>query len=229
LLVIDLDEGRGQQPPQRFAGARNGREVFVMLATELGVEVPRDTYEVRTPSGGSHLYFGAPAGLELRNSSGSLAWKVDSRGHGGYCVAAGSARELGKYRVAWSGGVAELPGWLARALTPTPRAEPTVVELPGGRAGAYVRAIVEGEAHAVAAARTGTRHCGLLKAARVLGQLVAGGELAEAHAWAALLDAASGHVGVDGCTAAEVQQTIKDGLIYGQRSPRRITGQDGIR
>jgi len=63
----------------------------------------------------------------------------------------------------------------------------------------------------------------VLKVARVLGELVAGGELAEEQAWSALLDAASVHVGVDGCTAAEVEQTIKDGLRYGQRRPRRIS------
>jgi hypothetical protein len=37
-----------------------------------------------------------------------------------------------------------------------------------------------------------------------------------------LIDAAGGHIGVDGCTAAEVEQTIKDGLVYGRRLPRRI-------
>lgn len=230
LVVIDLDDGRGQEPPSRFAGARNGREALGMLAAEHGAQVPTDTYEVHTPSGGSHLYFRAPTGLELRNSSGSLAWKVDSRGHGGYCVAAGSVREQGEYRVARSGGVVELPGWLACALSPARRPESAAaVELPRGRAGAYVRAIVQGEAHAVATARTGTRHCSLLKAARVLGQLVAGGEVAQEQAWAALRDAASGHVGVDGCTAAEVEQTITDGLVYGRRLPRRVTREDGGR
>jgi hypothetical protein len=67
----------------------------------------------------------------------------------------------------------------------------------------------------------------VLKAARVLGELVAGGELAEEQAWSALLEAASGHVGVDGCTVAEVEQTIKDGLLYGQRRPRRVTREGG--
>jgi hypothetical protein len=154
LLVIDLDDGRGQEPPPRFAGARNGREALAMLAAELGAEVPTNTFEVLTPSGGSHLYSRAPTGLELRDSSGSLAWKVDSRGHGGYCVAAGSVSEQGGYRVARSGGVAELPAWLAATLTPAPRPDPVVaVEVPRGRASAYVRAIVESEAHSVAADR----------------------------------------------------------------------------
>jgi hypothetical protein len=237
LLVIDLDDGRGQEPPPRFAGALNGRDALAMLAVELGEKLPTDTFEVETPGRGGHLYFRAPSGVELRNSSGSLAWKVDSRGHGGYCVAAGSVREQGEYRVVRSGDVAELPAWLTTALSPAlPPAlsparplEPVVVELPGRHAAAYVRAIVESEAHAVAAARTGTRHRSLLKAARVLGELVAGGELVEEQAWAALLAAAAGHIGVDDCTTAEVEQTIRDGLIYGARRPRRVTGEAGGR
>src|SRR5581483_10956940 len=113
LLGIDLDDGRGQEPPPRFAGARNGREALAMLAAELGAEVPTNTFEVLTPGGGSHLYSRAPTGLELRDSSGSLAWKVDSRGHGGYCVAAGSVSEQGGYW--WPARVVLrncLPGWL---------------------------------------------------------------------------------------------------------------------
>jgi hypothetical protein len=81
---------------------------------------------------------------------------------------------------------------------------------------------VEGEAALVAAARTGTRHDTLLKAARTLGRLVGGGELEERTAREALLDAAAGHVGIDGCTAAEVARTVDDGLGFGRRMPRRV-------
>jgi hypothetical protein len=225
LLVIDLDDGRGQEPPPRFAGARNGRDALAMLAAELGEALPTGKFEVETPSGGSHWYFRAPADVDLRNTSGSLAWKVDSRGHGGYCVAAGSVREQGGYRVVRAGDLADLPAWLTAALTPAPPQKSAVLELPGGRASAYVRAIVESEAHSVAAAQTGMRHHILLKAARVLGELVAGGELAVEQAWAALRHAAARHIGVDGCTAREVEQTIKDGLLFGQQRPRRIRGR----
>ncbi len=224
LVVIDLDEGRGRTPSAEFAGVRNGREVLVMPVAAVGGEVPTDTYEVRTPGGGSHLYFRAPAGLALRNTAGSLAWKIDSRAHGGYCVAVGSVREQGVYRVVRHGRVAELPGWLAHALAPAPLSGLAApMALPSRRTSAYLRAIVEGEAHLVATARTGTRHHTLLKAARVLGRLVGGGELVEDDVRAVLLGAAGGHIGVDGCTAVEVHQTINDGLAYGRRLPRRIT------
>jgi hypothetical protein len=52
--VIDLDDGRGVSPPERFAGARSGRDALAMLADEVGAPAPTDTYEVETPTGGSH-------------------------------------------------------------------------------------------------------------------------------------------------------------------------------
>jgi len=96
------------------------------------------------------------------------------------------------------------------------------MRLSPGRVSAYVRAILEGEAHDVVSARTGTRHHTLLKAARTLGRLVSGAELTEDHAREALHCAAARHIGVDGCTAAEVAQTISDGIAYGKQLPRHI-------
>lgn len=75
LVVVDLDQGRGDLAPGRFAGARNGRDVLAMLAAEAGAELPTDTYTVATP-GGCHLYFRAPVGLGLRNTVGTLGWKI---------------------------------------------------------------------------------------------------------------------------------------------------------
>jgi len=222
LVVVDLDRGRGDVPPARFAGARDGQDVLAMLAAEAGAELPTHTYTVSTP-GGCHLYFRAPAGVELRCTAGTVGWRIDTRAHGGYVVGAGSTRPEGSYRVMRDGPVAELPGWLVSALTPPRPESGQPLELSAVRAGAYVRAIVAGEAREVAGARTGTRHRTLLKAARTLGRLVGGGELAEADAWRALLDAAAGHVGVDGCAPAEVHRTIGDGLAFGKRLPRRIT------
>jgi hypothetical protein len=221
LLVIDLDQAGGDAPPPRFAGAGNGRDVLALLAAEAGAEMPTDTYTVATP-GGSHLYFRAPVGLNCRNSVGALGWKIDSRCHGGYVVGAGSQRPEGSYRVTRPSPVAELPGWLLEALTPPPVAVHDPGRLPPKRASAYVRAIVEGEAHDVATARTGTRHRSLLKAARTLGRLVGGGELGEADARDALLDAARGHLGVDGFAEAELIRTVEDGITYGIQLPRRI-------
>lgn len=224
LVVVDLDDGDGACPPDRFAGVRHGLEVLVMLATAAGVDVPTDTYTVEFP-GSRHLYFRAPVGLKLRNTTGKLGWRIDTRGHGGYVVAAGSRSREGRYRVLHDGPVAELPDWLAEALAPTLAPEPgPPMRLSRHRARAYVRAIVDSETQEVAAARTGTRHDTLLKAARNLGRLVGGGELDEDEARHALLDASARHIGVDDCPAKEVTDTIDDGIAYGKRLPRRITG-----
>ncbi|MEV7325310.1 bifunctional DNA primase/polymerase [Streptomyces sp. NPDC093970] len=45
---------------------------------------------VKTPSGGTHLYYAAPEGEKLRSTAGKLGWKVDTRAAGGYVVGAGS-------------------------------------------------------------------------------------------------------------------------------------------
>lgn len=222
LLVVDLDQAGGDTPPMRFAGASNGRDALAILATEAEAELPTSTYTVETP-GGSHLYFRAPEGPTWRNSVGALGWKIDTRCHGGYVVGAGSHRPEGLYHVTNSGPVADLPGWLLEALTPPPVAEHDPMRLPVVQAGAYVRAIVEGEATDVANAQIGTRHHSLLKAARTLGRLVAGGELAEHEARAALLGAGHRHLGVDGFTELELTRTVEDGIAYGMQLPRRIS------
>ncbi len=228
LVVIDLDDGHGDPAPEPFAGATGGRDVLAMLAERAGEPVPFDTWTVSTPTGGAHLYYQAPAGVRLRNSAGALGWKIDTRAHGGYIVAAGSAREQGYYRPANTLSIAELPAWLVIALTP---AAPVLAatsgsrELSRTRASAYVRAIVERETHGVATAQVGQRHHTRLKAARTLGRLVGGQEMAEHEAMAALRDAACLHIGTD-CTEAEVDNDLRDGLAYGRRLPRRITQQE---
>ena len=71
---------------------------------------------MRTPSGGMHLYFTAPLGIELHNSARTLAPYVDTRAWGGNVVAAGSVTPRGAYEALNQGPVAELPAWLLREL-----------------------------------------------------------------------------------------------------------------
>jgi hypothetical protein len=99
-----------------------------------------------------------------------------------------------------------------------------LTQLTPGRATAYLQAIVEDEAAQVAAARPGHNHQTLLRAALRLGNLVGGGALTDAEARAALLPAATAHIGTRrcDCTQASVLRTINDGLTYGQRQPRRL-------
>lgn len=146
-----------------------------------------------------------PAGTGLRNTAGRLGWKIDTRGHGGFVVAAGSLRGDGRYRITRHREIAPLPAWLTRALTPAtpdPAAPPDQPgqrprDLPRNRR-TYLQAILDGETDAVAAAQPGTRHSTLLAAACTLGRLIADGELDEHLARRALHHAAARHVGING-------------------------------
>jgi hypothetical protein len=108
LVVIDLDIPKpGDDPPPDWVlatpGVRDGQDVLAVLAEQAGQPLPARTYTVATPSGGLHLYYQHPAGTALRNTSGDrgrgLGWKIDTRAHGGYVVAAGSVVPAGTYRV----------------------------------------------------------------------------------------------------------------------------------
>lgn len=229
LLVVDLDVGRGDLAPPEWAGAQGGRDVLAQLAAAHAQPTPEHTLTVLTPSGGRHLYFRQPPGLELRNTAGRLGWRVDTRGHGGYVVGPGSRRGDATYRVLHAGDVVELPGWLATALTPPPPLPPPA-RAPGpgrtttssGRAAAYLQAVVDGECAAVAAAPVGERHQILLRAARRLGHWVGGGALGEGEAREVLAAAAAHYIGVKGYTSRQVERDIDDGLDYGARLPRTL-------
>lgn len=217
LHVIDLDVAHGTAPPERWAGARHGRDVLARLAEQHGQPYPGDTFTVRTPTGGRHLYF-RTSDPALRNTVGRVGWRIDSRGGGGYIIAAGSVRSSGLYTVERSRPIAELPAWLVPLLTPPPAPEPQpmtgdVRPLADTRKRAYLDAV----ARTVAAAHTGTRRSTLLSAAVTLGRLVAGGELGDDEVLATLHGAAER---LHGFPQREAERTITDGLRYGSRYPR---------
>jgi hypothetical protein len=228
LLVIDIDVPR---TPPADAGRPEGYEPLRRLAAAAGETWLPTTTVVQTPSGGTHWYFQAPAGVELRNTQGAsgprgLGRYIDTRGHGGYVVAAGSTNATGRhYRTIHHHPVAALPNWLVTALTaPKAEASPSA-PLPRTpamcrRADAYVRAVVEGETAKVAAAKVGERHATRLAAARRLGRWVGGGALSEMTARQELSTAAAHYIGIAGYTAAQVERDVTDGLAYGARMPR---------
>lgn len=103
-----------------------GAETLRALFEEYG-EFP-ETYTVQTWSGGWHYYFQMPE-PRLKNSTGTdragLGPDVDTRGDGGYVVAAPSVVEengvRGQYRVTARVKPAELPAWVADKLKPRAR------------------------------------------------------------------------------------------------------------
>jgi len=74
-------------------------------------DVPK-TLQVKTPSGGRHLYFQAPEGVQIKNSVSTLGDGVDVRGHGGYVIVPPSKITTKRYEYAVESGIAEAPFWL---------------------------------------------------------------------------------------------------------------------
>ncbi|MGD9526971.1 MAG: bifunctional DNA primase/polymerase [Dehalococcoidia bacterium] len=239
LVVVDLDIVRAgdDAPPPLWArlDIRGGADVLAALADQAGRPLPA-TFTVATPSGGQHLYFRAPTGHGapvLRNTAGDrgrgLGWKVDTRAHGGYVVAAGSTTPTGTYRLLDEREPAELPAWLLQRLRPAPPliAPAAPVRTTGGRRGAYLAAAIEAETARVTGAGTGQRNQALYIASVALGQLVAGGALPETDARTALRSAAAGHVALGAYSPHQAEQTITSGLRAGTRRPRRLDDPTG--
>ncbi|WP_067523171.1 bifunctional DNA primase/polymerase [Nocardia uniformis] len=211
LHVLDLDVHHGH----------NGPDALYQLATTQAMRASLVTFTVATASNGRHLYFRAPEGMRLPNTVARLGAGIDSRGEGGYVVAAGSRASHGRYRILADCPVATLPDWLTDLLTPPPLPEASVGGEPLHSVGAYVAAIVAAETRKVAAALPGSRNATLFRAAFTLGRLVAGGELDETRIRDVLIAAAAIHVGHD-FTVREVERAIANGLTLGANRPRRL-------
>jgi hypothetical protein len=231
LLVVDLDVPKPDDKPRpaewNQPGIGDGMDVFVAVCEHAGHPVPWDTYTVRTPSGGTHLYFTAPPGVQLRNTGGDrgrgLGWKVDTRAWGGHVVAAGSVVDGQAYEVVNDREPAPLPEWLCQRLLPPPlpKVPTTPVSRVHGRHSAFLEAAVRGEVDRVTSAQT-NRNDALYHASVALGQLVAGGALSEQDVKATLLAAAAGHVADGAYRWRQAELTINSGLRAGAKRPRRV-------
>nr|WP_218902487.1 bifunctional DNA primase/polymerase [Streptomonospora nanhaiensis] len=244
LVVIDLDQPKpGQRPPSEWdrPGITDGADVLAALAEQAGVRrLLLDTFTVRTRRGGTHLYYAAPPGAVLGNTSGTLGWLIDTRARGGYVVGPGSRvtsddGQDGSYEVVCTAPPARLPGWLAHRLTP--RVPPTtaadasqsggdavlaaVAAGPDQRRTAYATAALRGELDKVATAPEGQRNQTLYIAAVSLGQLAAQGLLDAAAVADALQSAAEANTSGPPNSSREIAATIHSGLTRGLTVPRR--------
>ncbi|WP_406319143.1 bifunctional DNA primase/polymerase [Streptosporangium sp. NBC_01639] len=234
LVVIDLDtpkpgkEGLRPPPPWDLPGVTEGADVLAVLCERAGEPLPFETFTVRTRRGGTHLYFAAPDGPQLGNTEGDkgngLGWLIDTRANGGYVLGPGSYVDrpdgTGAYEVLHNTTPAPLPPSLFQQLLPPPRPAPTPVHLalPDTRRGAYLHAAITRELERVATAPTGQRNGTLYLAAIALGQLVAGGALAETEV-SILLE----QQGVDaGLSRTETLHTVASGLKAGAKRPRTV-------
>ncbi|WP_167769059.1 bifunctional DNA primase/polymerase [Nocardia sp. CS682] len=218
LLVIDIDIEHRRTGPQSAPPA--AEKLLSRLSAITGDSASLRTFAVQTPSGGAHFYYHAPTAPELGCSVGRIAPSIDSRGRGGYVVAAGSRTRAGTYRVIDGRPVAELPAPLVELLVPP--APQSSSNLAPGHPSAYLAAIVADETRRVANPAPHTRNLTLFDAAVTLGRLVAAGELTEQHVRTQLTAAAIKHVGIDGFTHAELDRAITNGLAYGAHRPRYL-------
>lgn len=109
IVVIDIDPKHG-----------GTKEAVDAIAGEVV-----DTREHRTRSGGTHLVFRYPDGVDhIGNSVGKLAPGVDVRADGGYIVAPTSTIDGGSYDVSNNSSCTDLPPRILNLLLPVDRDVP---------------------------------------------------------------------------------------------------------
>lgn len=170
-----------------------------------------------TPTGGYHAVFKMPHG-DLGNTAKTLGAGLDTRGTGGYILAAPSVHPNGgRYRWGERIDPPTIPGWLLTLLRPAPKprtpAKPLEIDSVGDE---YIDAALQGEAELVAQAQPGARNHTLNTAAFNLGQLVGAGLLSSDRVWD-VLTAAGRQCGLGD---REIHRTLTSGLTAGTQHPR---------
>lgn len=119
LVVLDLDVKDGKDGARALA-----QKLGAQINGHAGLEAVRElvrlghlpmTPMVLTRSGGVHVYFAHPGGVDVPNSAGTIAEGVDVRGDGGYVIAPPSEG----YRpwIPDSTPLAPCPPWIPRAAS----------------------------------------------------------------------------------------------------------------
>ncbi|MGK4586040.1 bifunctional DNA primase/polymerase [Kitasatospora sp. HPMI-4] len=243
LVVLDLDVPKDGVIPDELAaiGVTDGLSMLRHLAAEASVQELAATMAVRTCSGGLHLIYRAPAGVEIRNSAGTVAWCIDVRADGGYVVGIGSEVDGSAYSLAGTLTTpAELPEWMLTLITA--KAEPpkgggavtgaevvSRLQALAKQAGTtreerWAAGILASECADLAAMKAGTgRNQRLNLAAYRAGQLVAAGLLSQTEAEDALISTARDcGVGTSAARpyAREIEKTVSSGMRAGLARPR---------
>lgn len=208
LIVVDIDPHHGGELTRR--------------ALEAAGHIFPPTLTARTRSGGWHLFYGAPTGHRVANTTGSLAGVgstpgIDVRGDRGYIIVAPSVRptspgpaagapHLGRYEwVASQDTLARAPGWVVvgRPREPLARSRPvpSAASAPERRAAAALDA----EVRRVRSAARGERNVALFRAAANLFEICNTGWLDEALVRAELTEAGL----AAGLSAPEVSDTLR--------------------
>jgi len=122
LFVLDVDTD----------GGKRGDESLADLEATYG-RLP-DTREVLTGSGGRHLYFRWPDGVDIRNDqSGRLGLGLDIRGEGGQVLAPPTVHPNGRvyaHELSSPDDLADPPAWLVELLTKPNAKQPRRAKAP---------------------------------------------------------------------------------------------------
>ncbi|MGH2807784.1 MAG: bifunctional DNA primase/polymerase [Actinomycetota bacterium] len=186
-------------------------------------KLPR-TLTALTGGGGVHLLLGTPGDRSFHNHTSSVPGidgelpGIDVRGDGGYIVAPPSTHVSGA-RYGWldpGATVADAPAWLQEPERTYAAVGDIVPVAFDGDGTAYGRAALDSALTSLRSAPVGQRNHTLNRCAFGVAQLVAGGELLESCARAALLEVAL----VMGLEEEESRQTIDSAFAAGLRQPR---------
>ena len=183
LLVVDLDTPK---EPGKLRGTEweylhggygpyvTGEQLLSEMAYKLADGQPcneyEDTYTVRTPSGGLHLYYWWPATLGRISQASPVKGVIDVRGnggeHGGYVLGEGSAIGGKPYFDTRPGyGIRFVPDWIVELVRERPR-QPASGRLTGLRQPGAIS--WSGLVDSVRHAGQGNRNNALLWAARTM-------------------------------------------------------------
>ncbi|MBB3236132.1 bifunctional DNA primase/polymerase [Phyllobacterium endophyticum] len=218
FVVLDVDQ-------------KNGIDGHSTLHT-LGFSIPKDAVEVKTPSGGSHYYFGFwESGL--KNSAGKIGSGIDLRAEGGMIILPPSRPTISgsDYHFAHAqnfGALSQiatpLPHWAysTKATGTSYRPALPINTFGTGATTAYGQAALDREFERVSTAPAGTANNSLNVAAHAIGQLVAGGEISRTDA-NCLLEAASQRKMDDVEAAATFESGFRAGCNEPRSAPTSVT------
>lgn len=216
LAVLDVDPVHG--------GDQSYRRLVSAMA-DVGSPMPATLTQI-TGSGGVHYMFTAPEGgiKNVSKAFGPDLPGLDTRGRGGYIVAAPSGHPSGgRYKwvdffadtAPWPNILTELMDWRTSEPPAAGRDQFANPLDPPGGAG-YGEAALRGELERIRLATEGTRNDALNRAAFALGQLVADGKLNERTVRDELVVAGT----AAGLTFTESVKTVNSGLRGGAQKPR---------
>ena len=234
LIVIDLDTSKGAVPPSSWneLGVKNGEDVFREICKKAGDAQLFETYSVKTPSGGKHLYFYDQNIAIKQGTEVNGWWRVDTRSKGGYIVAEGSRlinsangvtdqyRSIGNNSV-----VLNFPTWLRDELSSKPIGERVIASSSNSASSVlsnpkfsleFAEQVLAERCTLIRNTPEGSRNQSLIKHATYIGKIIGMGSLDERKSSESLLEAAM----ASGLTKFESVKQINAGIKYGKNLAR---------